>query len=166
MWWCQRGEHGSFMEWRGTLQVYITFTTAGITILCNWVLVVLRVCQDGWGLEVRRDVWRGRRRWGWGCVRERRGNVKLSMGESQADRECNSHMVSFCGRWRHLVQAGAVSTTLLQNVLYNHTTDTFTKWQSLVKHIHCISYIELELSKGMQNLGICSIISGRWNPTV
>ena len=41
------------MEWGGALQVYITFTTAGITVLPNRVLVELRVCQDGRGLGGR-----------------------------------------------------------------------------------------------------------------
>ena len=50
---------------------------------------------------------------------------------------------------------------LLQNVLYNHTTYVHFYQMALVKHIHCISNMELEFSKGMHNLGICSIISGR-----
>ena len=180
MWWCRRGEYGSFMERRGALQVYITFTTAGITILCNGVLVVLRVCQDGQWLEVigmdeerqvqkvwtRRGVWRGGRRWGWGCVEEKE---MWNWVWGRAKQIENATPI-----WHHSVVGEATWYKLELLVWFycktSYTTTqhtyTFTKWQSLVKHIHCISNMELEFSKGMHNLGICSIISGRWKYTL
>ena len=55
----------------------------------------------------------------------RKGNVKLSMGKAKQIENATPirhHSARMIGRWSHLVQAGAVSTILLQNVFHNHTT--------------------------------------------